>query len=129
MYILAAATTGGVSDQIQFGKTATSFDRQKDSIVDLDHVWKAKKNSISLDKSKVCFRNEKFHRNYDTMKLCMETAYPAKPTNRVYSFGYSHPPNPTGVRPHPHKRFNMEYRPFNVVSGIPSNTEDFYMQN
>ena len=40
---------------------------------------------------------------------------------------YSHPPNPKQEHPHPHKRYNMEYRPFNLINGTPSGTKTFLL--
>ena len=49
-----------------------------------------------------------------------------KPSDIVYKEYKCNPPNPDQKSPHPHKRFNMEYRPLNIIDGKPINTEAFY---
>ena len=52
-----------------------------------------------------------------------------KPAEIIYK-GYKHsPPNPDQKRPHPHKRFNNEYRPLNFIHNGPTNTTEFFKRN
>ena len=52
-----------------------------------------------------------------------------KPAEIVY-LGHKHnPPNPEQKRPHPHKRFNNEYRPLNLINNTPVSTTKFYKHN
>ena len=76
------------------------------------------------------FKHEEKRRVMDNARnLLLEAKTNSRPSDQAYVGWKSDPPNPSGKRPHPHKRFNMEYRPVNIVIGTPSNATNFHMTN
>ena len=106
--------------------------RDRDVIVDVNQKWKAKRRSIApiLNPKATLDHAGQHKREVDDARALQYTAIAqSRPQTAAYVGAKSNPPNPSQKRPHPHKRFNMEYRPSSIINGTVSSTADFYRNN
>ena len=103
----------------------------KDKTVEVTHEWKTKRRSEQRTRNQsACKTHNVANPTLDNAKNLLLSAVLARPKNRQYTGHFSDPPNPEHTSPNPHKRFNKEFRPYNVIhGGITPNTGAFYETN
>lgn len=107
--------------------------RNRDKVVDIQNFWKSKRRSVPpSEHSNVCTQHRNQRKVVETTSNLLHKANVyASPATVTFSGKFSDPPNPDQKQPHPHKRYNMEYRSHNLVTGYPTNTDcfNFYRNN
>ena len=126
----AQIRTGGTSSQLNFGSTKLEGSRNQDKVADIEKFWHSKRRSVPPSENpKKCTRQAKNHEI--VQNLLHKSNVLSSPAPIEFKGKYSAPPNPDKNKPNPHKRYNMEFRPHNLVTGVPTNKTcfNFYRNN